>query len=145
MRSLFAGAVLFFALAAAEPAFGQMSQRGWPGVSYRGGYYASPGYYGVSWGYPSMGFPRTYSVFSSPFGPGYGNGYGPSSVLPGYGMGLWRPGYAVPGYMYTGSYYGMYPARYWPTWNGGSPWIGGYGGPVGVYAPYAGPNSFYAW
>ncbi len=142
-RCWFLGLALAFALWSA-PVCAQAYGNTW-GARYSGGYYASTGYYGTSWGYPSMGYPRTYSVYTSPYGVGYGYGYGPSSILPGYGVGLWRPGYSIPGYTYSGSYYGMYPARYWPTWNGGSPWIGGYGGPVGVYSPYMGPNSFYAW
>lgn len=116
----------------------------WAGANY-GGMYAAPGNYGTTWGYPSMGFPRTYSVYTSPFGGGYGYGYGPSAIMPGYGVGLWRPGFAAPGYVYSGSYYGMFPNRYWPTWSGGSPWVGGYGGPIGGYAPALGPASYYGW
>src|SRR5262245_8390490 len=57
-------------------------------------YYAAPGNYGMAWGSASYGLKRTYSEFSSPYGPGYAYGYAPYGLLPGrYGVGLWRPGY----------------------------------------------------
>src|SRR5690242_10557571 len=64
------------------------------------------GVYGTAWGSPSVGVPRTYTTYSSPFGLGYGYGYAPYGLLPGkYGVGLWRPGYVMPGYAYGASYY----------------------------------------
>ncbi len=36
-------------------------------------YFASPGWYGTSYGFASYGFPQTYSVFSAYPGPSYGN------------------------------------------------------------------------
>ena len=45
----------------------------------------------MAYGVPSFGVPRTYSVYSSPYGAGYGYGYAPASFLPGrYGVGMWR-------------------------------------------------------
>src|SRR5438128_1819922 len=60
-------------------------------------YFAAPGYYGMAFGSPSVGQPRTYTAFSSPYGLGYGYGYAPYGLLPGrYGVGLWRPGFVTP-------------------------------------------------
>jgi len=99
------------------------------------GYFAAPGYYGMAYGSPSAGMPRTYTAFSSPYGPGYGYGYAPYGLLPGrYGVGLWRPGFATPGYVYGGSYYWTYPVPYSSTWTNPVP-------PIGLYAPGFGPPS----
>ena len=38
------------------------------------GWFAAPGYYGMSYGVPSYGSVRTYSEFSSPYGAGYAYG-----------------------------------------------------------------------
>src|SRR4051794_13206780 len=76
------------------------------GVPYRiNPYYAAPGNYGMAYGSPSFGLTRTYTSFSSPYGAGYGYGYAPYGLLPGrYGVGLWRPGFVAPGYLYGASY-----------------------------------------
>jgi len=98
-------------------------------------YFAAPGLYGMAYGSPSAGMPRTYTSFSSPYGPGYGYGYAPYGLLPGrYGVGLWRPGFATPGYVYGGSYYWTFPVPYSSTPVGPTP-------PVGLYAPGFGPPS----
>jgi len=105
------------------------------------GYYAAPGLYGMSFGSPSVGLTRTYTSFSSPYGAGYGYGYAPYGLLPGrYGVGLWRPGFAAPGYVYGASYYRSFM----------TPGASLYGPllpppPVGVYAPGFGPGTYYAW
>jgi len=95
--------------------------------------YAAPGLYGTTYGVPSYGSIRTYSEFSSPYGAGYGYGYAPYAILPGYGMGLWRPGYSTPGgYIYGGGNYNTFAAPYQP-YSGFGPV------PVGAYAPAFGP------
>lgn len=103
------------------------------------GYFAAPGYYGTSYGVPSYGLTRTYSVYSSPYGLGYGYGYAPYGLLPGrYGVGLWRPGYVAPGYVYGASYYQTYAV----------PYVAGATGPlpsIGVYAPGFGAAAYYGW
>jgi hypothetical protein len=108
---------------------------------YRGnGIYAAPGFYGVMYGTPSYGTVRAYSEFSSPYGAGYAYGYPPARVLPGrYGVGLWRPSLAAPGYVYGASVgnYRTYPVPYIPAG-------GVYTPPVGVYAPGYGP-SYVGW
>ena len=110
-----------------------------PGVGYAAGYYAAPGYYGMGYGSPSLGIPRTYTAFSSPYGAGYGYGYAPYSYLPGrYGVGLWRPGLVAPGYVYAPGYYRTFPVPYRPLVPFTSP-------AVGYYAPGFGPPAFYAW
>jgi len=101
-------------------------------------YFGAPGFYGVGYGVPSFGVPRTWSAFSSPYGAGYGYGYAPYTYLPGpYGLGLWRPGFASPGYLYGASYYGTFPVPY-------NPWVGAWGvGPsMGYYAPGFGPPAW---
>ncbi len=106
------------------------------------GYYAAPGLYGMSWGSPSTGLTRTYSVFSSPYGAGYGYGYAPYGMLPGrYGVGLWRPGFVAPGYVYGASYY--YRSFAIPAAASSVPLLPP--PPVGVYAPGFGPGSYYNW
>jgi hypothetical protein len=103
------------------------------------GFLAAPGYYGMAYGSPSFGMPRTYTAFNSPFGPGYGYGYAPYGLLPGrYGVGLWRPGFVAPGYAYGASYYSTFAVPYSANYTGPLP-------PVGLYAPGFGPPSFYGW
>jgi hypothetical protein len=116
-------------------------------------YLGAPGLYGMSYGFASYGMPQTYSVFSAYPGPSYGSNYPPYGILPGrYGVGLWRPGFVAPGYVYGASYY--YPAdslayRTFPypyDYRGG---VIGYRiaspPPVGVYAPSLGPATLYGW
>lgn len=100
--------------------------------------YDPPGYYGMAWGVPSYGVPRTYSNFASPFGGvGYGYGYAPYALLPGpYGGALWRPGFIEPGYVYAQGAYRTYPIP-----RGAVPPPPGV--PVGYYAPALGPPMFY--
>ena len=101
--------------------------------------YGAPGQYGVSFGVPSYGLTRTYTEYSSPYGPGYGYGYAPYSFLPGrYGVELWRPGFAAPGYVYGASSYRTFPVPVRATGPGSGP-------PVGYYAPGFGPPAFYGW
>ena len=109
-----------------------------PGFSapYRiNGYYAAPGNYGMAYGSMSAGLPRTYTTFSSPYGGGYGSGYAPYGLLPGrYGVGLWRPGFVTPGYVFGASYYRTFPVPY-TTSAPNSPV------PIGYYAPGFGSPS----
>jgi len=101
--------------------------------------YGAPGYYGMAYGVPSFGYPRTYSTFSSPYGAGYGYGYTPYGFIPGrYGVGLWRPGFVAPGYVYGAGYYRTFPVPFRPLPMGTSP-------SVGYYAPGFGPTTFSAW
>jgi hypothetical protein len=100
------------------------------------GYLFAPGYYGMAYGSMSAGVPRTYTTFSSSYGPGYGYGYAPYGLLPGrYGVGLWRPGFVTPGYVFGASYYRTYPVPYASGAEGGPT------APVGLYAPGFGPPS----
>jgi len=96
-----------------------------------------PELYGTSWGVASYGLPRTYTTFSSPYGGGYGYGYAPPGVIAGkFGVGLWRPGFAAPGYTYGSAYgYNTFPYPYQPR----GPM---YGPPIGVYAPGFGPGGW---
>lgn len=114
----------------------------WPGTYYSGvnSAYGAPGYYGMSYGVPSYGVPRTYSSFSSPYGVGYGYGYPPYGYMPGkFGVELWRPGFSVPGYVYGGpTSYRTFPVQTWPNPSG-------YGPPVGAYAPSFGPSPIPFW
>jgi hypothetical protein len=145
MRRIVAGLVLFVATChMGGTAHGQVMVGGviGSGPVRFGGYYAAPGNYAMGWGVPSYGSVQTYSTFASPYGVGYGFGYPPYGVLPGrYGVGLWRPGYAAPGYVYGGVYpaYRTYPVPYLAA----RPMVAG--PPVGVYAPAYGPGSFYGW
>ena len=105
-------------------------------------YYAAPGLYGMMLGTPSYGSVRTFSEFSSPYGGGYGYGYAPNGLLPGrYGVGLWRPGFVAPGYVYGASYYSYrtFPVPY----GAGTPPLPP--PPVGAYAPGYGPSPMYGW
>jgi hypothetical protein len=112
-------------------------------------YVTAPGLYGTSYGFASYGMPQTYSVYSSMPGPSYGTNYPPYGLMPGkFGVGLWRPGYVAPGYVYGASYYptslsyrtfpvvhgtGLKPNQIAPT------------PPMGVYAPALGPSTLYGW
>jgi hypothetical protein len=71
-------------------------------TSYRvSDYFVGPGWYGTSYGFASYGFPQTYSVYSAFPASSYAANYPPYGLLPGrYGVGLWRPGYVAPGYVY---------------------------------------------
>jgi hypothetical protein len=105
------------------------------------GFKEAPGYYGMSFGYPSFGSVRTYSEFSSPYGGGYGYGYRPAAILPGaYGAGIWRPGSTWPGYQYGAATYRTFAIPYQrnPPYPVVTP-------PVGVYAPAFGPRTIYGW
>jgi hypothetical protein len=116
-------------LTAISPTMAQQNGRQIPNVPPI--YYQSPGLYGMAYGTPSFGYPRTYSNFSSPYGGGFAYGYAPYGLMPGpFGVELWRPGVAVPGYVYGSSYYYTYsyPARVYAPQP-----------PVGVYAPGFGP------
>src|SRR3954465_10926418 len=74
------------------------------------GYYAAPGNYGMAYGSMSVGEPGTYSAFSSSDAAGSRPGSAPYGLLPGrYGVGLWRPGFVAPGYVYGASYYRTFP------------------------------------
>jgi hypothetical protein len=116
-------------------------------------YLGAPGTYGMSYGFASYGMPQTYSVFSAYPGPSYGSNYPPYGILPGrFGVGLWRPGFAAPGYVYGASYY--YPAnslgyRTFPYGYASTSGLSGYrtvsSPPVGVYAPALGPSTLYGW
>jgi hypothetical protein len=100
-------------------------------------FWEAPGRYGMAWGTPGFGTKRDWSSFSSPYGLGYGYGYAPSGYVPGrYGVGLWRPDLAGPGYRYGSAFYSTFPYPYTPT----APVA-----PVGVYAPAFGPPSFTVW
>jgi len=108
------------------------------------GYFAAPGLYGTAWGAPSVGMPRTDTAFASPFGAGYGFGYAPYGMLPGkYGVGLWRPGFVAPGYIYGASYYRTFAL---PGVNAPEPPIGYYAPGFGAPSPLSyGPPSYYGW
>lgn len=103
------------------------------GVDQVASFYGAPGNYGTTWGVPSFGWPRTYSVYSSSYGPGYAAGYYPYGGWPGYygGYGIWRPGFAAPGYAYGAGF--AYPA----------PGSAFYGPGIGAYAP--GFGTYIGW
>jgi hypothetical protein len=113
-------------------------------------YLGAPGNYGMSYGFASYGMPQTYSVFSAYPGPSYGSNYPPYGILPGrFGVGLWRPGFVTPGYVYGASYY--YPPSNFSYrtfalgYNPGVPVNGVPLPPVGLYAPALGPSTLYGW
>src|SRR5271163_2513549 len=104
-RLLSPAAVVVGALAAGlltQEARAQVVVGGPYSSSYRvNDYLGAPGLYGMSYGFASYGMPQTYSVFSAYPGPSYGTNYPPYGILPGrYGVGLWRPGFVAPGYVY---------------------------------------------
>lgn len=106
-------------------------------------YFAAPGWYGTSYGFASYGFPQTYSVFTAYPGPSYGNNYPPYGLLPGrYGVGLWRPGYVTPGYVYGASYYPSsgFSYRTFPVMYGTAGRAMDPAPPFGYYAPALGPG-----
>jgi len=122
-------------IVAPAPARAQMVIPGFSDPYRLNGYLAAPGHYGMAYGSMSVGVPRTYTSFSSPYGPGYGYGYAPYGLTPGrYGVGLWRPGFVTPGYVYGASYYQTFPVPYASGASGPLP-------PVGLYAPGFGPPS----
>jgi hypothetical protein len=114
-------------------------------------YLGAPGLYGMSYGFASYGMPQTYTVFSAYPGPSYGSTFPPYGILPGrFGVGLWRPGFVAPGYVYGASYYYPPNSLSYRTFAVGS----SYGSPlnrfaspppVGVYAPALGPRTLYGW
>jgi hypothetical protein len=119
-------------------------------ASYRvSDYLGAPGNYGMSYGYASYGMPQTYSVFSAMPGPSYGTTYPPYGILPGkYGVGLWRPGFVAPGYVYGASYYYPASSRSYRTFGVGNPPGTAPASPpppVGIYAPALGPRTMYGW
>jgi hypothetical protein len=141
MRRIFWAALVGAALstATASSARAQVFGGGYSAYHGFGSYYGAPGYYGVSYGYPSYGLTRTYSVFTTPYGPGYGYGYDPYAFLPGrYGVGLYRPGFAAPGYVYGASYYRTFPVPLRPL-------VPSYPPAVGYYAPGFGPPIYPGW
>lgn len=106
-------------------------------------YFAAPGLYGTSYGFASYGIPRTYTTFSAYPGPFYGSnlpGYG--FLNSRYGVGLWRPGFVAPGYVYgapaAGFSYRTFPIVYGTGLTAGQvappP-------PIGVYAPAFGSGA----
>lgn len=106
-------------------------------------YFVGPGWYGTSYGFASYGFPQTYSVYSAFPASSYAANYPPYGLLPGrYGVGLWRPGYVAPGYVYGASYYpssGM-SYRTFPVMYGGAGRAMDPAPPIGYYAPTIGPG-----
>lgn len=117
-------------------------------------YLGAPGLYGMSYGFASYGMPQTYSVFSAYPGPSYGSNYPPYSVLPGrFGVGLWRPGFVAPGYVYGAPSYpydsyasGSNSYRTFAVSGTGYP-VNQIASPppVGIYAPALGPKTLYGW
>jgi hypothetical protein len=145
-------AVFLMGLGAPEAKAQVLGGGGGYAASYRvSDYLAAPGLYGMSWGFASYGMPQTYSVFSAYPGPSYGTNYPPYGILPGqYGVGLWRPGYVAPGYVYGASYYQPNSLQY-RTFPVPYPYGTATANrsvsppPVGVYAPALGPSTFYGW
>jgi hypothetical protein len=112
-----------------------------PAASASGSYFGTPGNYFVSWGVPSFGWPRTYSVFSSPYGAGYGYGYYPYMTVPGYyGFRLYRAGYIAEPNLYGGGIYST-PGSFAPF----LPVTLQIRPPLGYYAPGLGAPAFYSW
>jgi hypothetical protein len=141
MRGLLFGSIVGIAMALSPAAVRAQGASPYVAAPLRmNGYFAAPGLYGMSYGSASYGMPRTYTSFSSPYGGGYGYGYAPYGLLPGkYGVGLWRPGFESPGYVYGASYYyRTFAVPYTTAAAGPLP-------PVGAYAPGFGPPTFYGW
>ena len=151
-----APATLFVAMLSAGVGANEARAQGVAGGGYSSSYRVSdflgaPGYYGMSYGFASYGMPQTYSVFSAFPGASYGSNYPPYGIQPGrFGVGLWRPGFVAPGYVYGASYYQPWNSLSNHTFAVGSP----YGSPanriaspppVGVYAPALGPRTLYGW
>jgi len=117
--------------------------------SYRtSNYFIAPGWYGTSYGFASYGMPQTYTVNTAFPGPSAGSNYPPYGLMPGrYGVGLWRPGYTSPGYVYGASYYPSsgfayrtFPLTYGPGGGAMFPPPS-----IGAYAPALGPNAMVNW
>ena len=105
-------------------------------------YFAAPGLYGTSYGFASYGVPRTFTTFSAYPGPSYGSNYPSYGLMPGrYGVGLWRPGFVAPGYVYgaptSSTSYRTFPVVYGTGLNASQ-----IAPPpsIGVYAPGLGPG-----
>jgi hypothetical protein len=106
-------------------------------------YFVAPGWYGTSYGFASYGFPQTYSVYSAFPASSYAANFPPYGLLPArYGVGLWRPGYVAPGYVYGASYYPSsamgyrtFPVMYGMAGRAMDPTP-----PMGYYAPALGPG-----
>jgi hypothetical protein len=156
VRSAAALAGLIFVAISTSDAKAQVVVGGPYSGSYRvSDYLGAPGLYGMSYGFASYGMPQTYSVFSAFPGPASGTNYPPYGILPGrYGVGLWRPGFVAPGYVYgaaafpydsyaSGSYsyrtFAVTPPTGYSAYQVASP------PPVGVYAPALGPRTMYGW
>jgi len=144
MRSMVAALLLATVLVfAPETARGQMWVGGPVAPSARiSDAFLAPGLYGTSHGFASYGIPRTYTTFSAFPGPSYGANIPAYGFLPGrYGVGLWRPGFAAPGYVYgaptSGHSYRTFPVvagtPLTPSQIAPPP-------PIGVYAPGLGPG-----
>ena len=153
---MLAPATLFVAMLSAGVGANEARAQGVVGGGYSSSYRVSdflgaPGYYDMSYGFASYGMPQTYSVFSAFPGASYGSNYPPYGIQPGrFGVGLWRPGFVAPGYVYGASYYQPWNSLSCHTFAVGSP----YGSPanriaspppVGVYAPALGPRTLYGW
>jgi hypothetical protein len=143
--------VIGLGLAVPEAGAQVVAGGGYPS-SYRvSDYVVAPGLYGMSYGFASYGMPQTYSVFSAYPGPSYGTNYPPYGILPGrYGVGLWRPGFVAPGYVYGASYYpSSFAYRTFPVISGTGRSANPIAPPppVGVYAPALGPAppALYGW
>lgn len=147
MRRQLAGALIAAAIglgASATEARAQVLAGSPYMTSYRvSDYFVAPGWYGTSYGFASYGFPQTYSVYSAFPASSYAANYPPYGLMPGrYGVGLWRPGYVAPGYVYGASYYpssGMsyrtFPVMYGMEGRAMDP-----APPMGYYAPTLGPG-----
>jgi len=145
-------AALFCAGLGTNEARAQVGVGGGYSSSYRvSDYLGAPGLYGMSYGFASYGMPQTYTVFSAYPGPSYGSNYPPYGILPGrFGVGLWRPGFVAPGYVYGASYYYPPSSLSYRTFAVGSPSGSAVNRiasppPVGVYAPALGPRTLYGW
>lgn len=106
-------------------------------------YFAAPGFYGTGYGFASYGIPRTYTTFSAYPGPFYGSNLRGYGFLNGrYGVGLWRPGFVAPGYVYGSPAVG-YSYRTFPVVYGTGLTAGQIAPPppMGGYAPAFGPGA----
>ena len=155
-RTIVGLAVVFGLGLGADDARAQAVVGGPYSSSYRvSDYLGAPGLYGMSYGFASYGMPQTYSVFSAYPGPSYGSNYPPYSILPGrYGVGLWRPGFVAPGYVYGAASYpydsyasGSNSYRTFAVGAGTGYPVSRLASPppVGVYAPALGPRTLYGW
>ncbi|WP_165232222.1 hypothetical protein [Aquisphaera insulae] len=140
MRRLLAFVILGLGLTALPRAASAQSTYS---PSYRvSDYFAAPGLYGTSYGYASYGVPRTYTSFSAFPGSAYSSNLPPYGYLPGrYGVGLWRPGFTAPGYVF-GEPASGYSYRTFPVVSG-TTLTADQIAPrpsIGVYAPALGPG-----